>query len=72
MALEFAYYQTYSKHVVCLYIFKLPEIAEGNVQAATDRMEQMILQSIASLASLVYLPQDSETLKDGKKKVSIG
>ncbi|RUS86279.1 hypothetical protein EGW08_005971, partial [Elysia chlorotica] len=49
---------------------RLTEIAEGNVQAATERMEQMILQAIASLASLVYLPQDVETLKDGKRKVA--
>ncbi|KAK3796590.1 hypothetical protein RRG08_057839 [Elysia crispata] len=49
---------------------RLTEIAEGNVQAATERMEQMILQAIASLASLVYLPQESETLKEGKRKVA--
>ncbi|GFN99541.1 serine/threonine-protein kinase 36 [Plakobranchus ocellatus] len=50
---------------------RLTEIAEGNIQAASERMEQMILQAISSLASLTYVPQeDTETLKDGKKKIS--
>ncbi|CAL1543188.1 unnamed protein product [Lymnaea stagnalis] len=49
---------------------RLTELQEGNIQAAADRMEHMIQQAISTLSSLVYVTQEPEANKDGKKTVA--
>ncbi|XP_055861234.1 serine/threonine-protein kinase 36-like isoform X3 [Biomphalaria glabrata] len=49
---------------------QLTEIAEGNIQAASERMEQIIHQAISSLVSVVYVTQELDGKKVGKKKVA--
>ncbi|XP_059141268.1 serine/threonine-protein kinase 36-like [Physella acuta] len=49
---------------------RLTELAEGNVQMAAERMEQIILQAISCLASLTFVSQDAVVNKDGKKRVA--
>ena len=43
---------------------------QGDVQAATDRMEQMSLHAISSLAALTFVPQEVTAHKEGKQKIA--
>ncbi|XP_035828028.1 serine/threonine-protein kinase 36 [Aplysia californica] len=49
---------------------RLTEIAEGNMEAATERLEQMTLHAISSLASLTYVSHEATGPKDGKQKIA--
>ncbi|BFZ18847.1 hypothetical protein BsWGS_21886 [Bradybaena similaris] len=49
---------------------RLTDIAEGNIQAAAERMEHMILQAISCLAAITYVSQEAGASKEGKKKVA--
>ncbi|CAG5136281.1 unnamed protein product, partial [Candidula unifasciata] len=49
---------------------RLTEIAEGNIQAAAERMEHMILQAISCLAAITYVSQGADVSKEGKRKVA--
>ncbi|KAH9525670.1 Serine/threonine-protein kinase 36 [Bulinus truncatus] len=49
---------------------QLTDAADGNIQVASERMEQLIHQAVASLVSVVYVTQELDAKKTGKKKVA--
>ena len=46
------------------------EAAQGDVEAAQQRLEEMVCLSVAALAALTHLPVHNLPCVQGKKKVS--
>lgn len=52
-----------------LYLFT--ELAEGNGEVATDRMESLIQLAVTTIAAMVNLPLSLDEAADGRRKVHL-
>lgn len=50
---------------------KLTELAEGNGEVATDRMESLIQLAVTTIAAMVNLPLSLDEAADGRRKIAL-
>lgn len=58
-----------SLHSYIYYLYLFTELAEGNGEVATDRMESLIQLAVTTITAMVNLPLSEDEAADGRRKV---